>query len=78
MGRVQRQLLQEYEDEDAAEVEDEMVEPQVTTTTTTEEPWIPVDEKGPTRFYFENGRLPKFLMEIEKGICYGQLIGTWS
>jgi len=68
VGRVQRQLLQEYEDEDAAEVEDEIVESQVTTTTTTEEPWIPVDEKGPTRFYFENGKLPKFLMEIEKGI----------
>ena len=40
-----------------------------TTTTTTEEPWNGINEisAGPHRFYYENGNLPKFLMEVDTG-----------
>jgi len=35
-------------------------------TTTTPEPDLPLENMaGPTRFYFEKNRLPKFLMEVE-------------
>ena len=65
VGRVQRQLLQEDE-YDVAEAEDPV--PDVTTTTTTtEEPFMGTPEAGPTRFYYQNGNLPKFLMEVDNG-----------
>ena len=64
VGRVQRQLLQEDE-YDVAEAGDQV--PDVTTTTTTEEPFMGTPEAGPTRFYYQNGNLPKFLMEVDNG-----------
>jgi len=65
IGRIQRSLLQEdMEDPIAMEEEEEMAT--TTTTTTTEGPLE--NMAGPTRFYFENGRLPKFLMEVNTGI----------
>ena len=51
------------EDPIAMEEEEEMAT--TTTTTTTEGPLE--NMAGPTRFYFENGRLPKFLMEVNTG-----------
>merc|ERR1719154_874811 len=62
IGRIQRSLLQieEGSGEEKAEVH--------TTTTTTEAPLILENEAGPTHFYFENGRLPKFLMKVYEGI----------
>ena len=46
-----------------------MEETTTTTTTTTEEPWDGSKEisAGPTKFYYEMGNLPKFLMEVENG-----------
>ena len=64
VGRVRRQLLQEDE-YDVAEAEDQV--PDLTTTTTTEEPFMGTPEAGPTRFYYQNGNLPKFLMEVDNG-----------
>ena len=63
VGRVRRQLLQE-EEYDVAEAGDQV--PDVTTTTT-EEPFMGTPEAGPTRFYYQNGNLPKFLMEVDNG-----------
>merc|ERR1712117_282264 len=64
VGRIQRSLLQEdVEDLESLE-EEELVT--TTTTTTTEGPLE--NMAGPTRFYCENGRLPKFLMEVNTGI----------
>jgi len=62
IGRIQRSLLQTEEGsgEETAEV--------LTTTTTTEAPLILEKKAGPTHFYFENGRLPKFLMKVHEGI----------
>jgi len=40
----------------------------VTTTTTTEEPLVLENAAGPEHFYFENGKLPKFLMRVQNGI----------
>ena len=66
---MRRQLLQEDGDY-PGDVEDEvMEETTTTTTTTTEEPWDGSKEisAGPTKFYYEMGNLPKFLMEVENG-----------
>ena len=60
---MRRQLLQEDE-YDVAEAEEQ--EP-AATTTTTEEPFMGTPEAGPTRFYYQNGNLPKFLMEVDNG-----------
>ena len=63
VGRIQRSLLQEdVEDLESLE-EEELVT--TTTTTTTEGPLE--NMAGPTRFYCENGKLPKFLMEVSEG-----------
>jgi len=61
LGRIQRNLLQT--EEGSGEIEKH-----TTTTSTTEAPLVLEDEAGPTRFYFENGKLPKFLMEVKEGI----------
>ena len=45
--------------------EEEEEEVTTTTTTTTEGPLE--NMAGPTRFYHENGKLPKFLMEVKEG-----------
>ena len=67
VGRIQRNLLQEDVGDDSlvAEEEEEMEEVTTTTTTTTEGPLE--NMAGPTRFYHENGKLPKFLMEVKDG-----------
>ena len=39
-----------------------------TTTTTTEAPLVLENIAGPTHFYFQNGKLPKFLMKVHEGI----------
>lgn len=57
--RLQRNLLQETE----TEVEKEI------TTIKVEEKEEPVElANGPTRFYFEGSRKPKFLLEVKEGI----------
>jgi len=61
LGRIQRNLLQT--EEGSGEIDKH-----TTTTTTTEAPLVLENEAGPTHFYFENGRLPKFLMEVKEGI----------
>ena len=52
-----------------SEVVQDEVPATTTTTTTTEEPWNGINEisAGPHRFYYENGNLPKFLMEVDTG-----------
>ena len=75
VGRVRRQLLQEDE-YDVAEAEEQ--EPAVTTTTTTEEPFMGTPEAGPTRFYYQNGNLPKFLMEVDNGERTREQRTDWS
>ena len=52
-------------DEDPLVLEEEEEMATTTTTTTTEGPLE--NMAGPERFYFENGRLPKFLMEVKTG-----------
>jgi len=52
--------------EDDSLVAEEEEEVTTTTTTTTEGPLE--NMAGPTRFYHENGKLPKFLMELKDGI----------
>lgn len=59
MLRIQRNLLQEKTVEDIPKVRIvEKIE---------EEPPIEIT-KGPERFYFENGKLPKLLMSVKEGI----------
>jgi len=65
IGRIQRNLLQEDVEDDSLVAEEEEEEA-TTTTTTTEGPLE--NMAGPTRFYHENGKLPKFLMEVKEGI----------
>ena len=60
---MQRRLLQEDVEDDSLVAEEEEVT--TTTTTTTEGPLE--NMAGPTRFYHENGKLPKFLMELKDG-----------
>ena len=52
--------------------EEEEEEVTTTTTTTTEGPLE--NMAGPTRFYHENGKLPKFLMEVKEGESRSQRI----
>jgi len=60
----------DIEYEENSEVVQDEVPATTTTTTTTEEPWNGINEisAGPHRFYYENGNLPKFLMEVDTGI----------
>ena len=64
---MQRRLLQEDVEDDSLVAEEEE-EVTTTTTTTTEGPLE--NMAGPTRFYHENGKLPKFLMELKDGEKY--------
>ena len=59
----------DIEYEENSEVVQDEVPATTTTTTTTEEPWNGINEisAGPHRFYYENGNLPKFLMEVDTG-----------
>ena len=53
-------------EDDSLLAEEEVEEEEATTTTTTTEG--PLENMaGPTRFYHENGKLPKFLMEVKEG-----------
>ena len=53
-------------EDDSLLAEEEVEEVEATTTTTTTEG--PLENMaGPTRFYHENGKLPKFLMEVKEG-----------
>ncbi|XP_023339081.1 uncharacterized protein LOC111709580 [Eurytemora carolleeae] len=56
--RIQRDLLQEKVEEKVEEK----------TSMPDQKNWRTEPAKGPTRFYFENGKLPKVLMEVEEGI----------
>jgi len=62
IGRIQRSLLQ------AEEGSGEMKAEEPSTPATTEAPLILENEAGPTNFYYENGKLPKFLMKVHEGI----------
>lgn len=64
IGRKQRNLLQAEEGSGIGEAE----EVATTTTTTTEAPLVLENVAGPTHFYFQNGKLPKFLMKVHEGI----------
>jgi len=61
-----RELLQLDEGEEGQEAEGSEAPPKLPTTT--EEPFSKENQAGPEEFYFENGRLPKLLMTVEKGI----------
>jgi hypothetical protein len=58
--RISRNLLQEKVEENEKEKVVEVV--------TTESSKLTEPAKGPTRFYFENGALPKLLMEVREGM----------
>lgn len=61
-----RELLQLDEGEEGQEAEGSEAPPKLPTTT--EEPFSKENQAGPEEFYFENGRLPKLLMTLERGI----------
>jgi hypothetical protein len=61
-----RELLQLDEGEEGQEAEGSEAPPKLPTTT--EEPFSKENQAGPEEFYFENGKLPKLLMTVEKGI----------
>jgi hypothetical protein len=63
-----RELLQLDEGEEGQEAGEGSEAPPKLTTTTTEEPFSKENQAGPEEFYFENGKLPKLLMTVEKGI----------
>lgn len=61
-----RELLQLDEGEEGQEAEGSEAPPKLSTTT--EEPFSKENQAGPEEFYFENGKLPKLLMTVEKGM----------